>query len=204
MLQRGDLKRIGNKQKRNEIFHKLKSLKGRTKFERRRAQRRFERENPEEGERRRRENVPDTIDGKRIPEDSEVGRPVDSLPPKVSGEDSESDSDVEGEESGNENDDGGEEEKSEEGGGNDPSIEEDEVLLEEKQGTWRHPTTTTNNPIHTVSDEFQEYFQLKRHPKILVTTSKNPKAQVLDFAQEFTSIFPDAHFVKRGNLVDMG
>ncbi|KAJ3300284.1 Ribosome production factor 1 [Borealophlyctis nickersoniae] len=47
------------------------------------------------------------------------------------------------------------------------------------------------------TDEFAEYFK-GLPPKILVTTSRRASAKVYEFAEEFVSIFPDAHFVKRG------
>ncbi|KAJ3371065.1 Ribosome production factor 1 [Kappamyces sp. JEL0680] len=48
------------------------------------------------------------------------------------------------------------------------------------------------------TDEFAEYFKQGTPPKILVTTSRRATAAGYKFATEFTTIFPDAQFVKRG------
>ena len=53
------------------------------------------------------------------------------------------------------------------------------------------------------TDEFASYFQQGMEPKILITTSKRASAHVYDFAKEFTGIFPDAQFVKRGSQFDV-
>ena len=47
-------------------------------------------------------------------------------------------------------------------------------------------------------DEFASYFNQGLVPKILVSTSRRAHASVYAFAQEFTSIFPEAQFVNRG------
>ncbi|KAI8826600.1 anticodon-binding protein [Fimicolochytrium jonesii] len=52
------------------------------------------------------------------------------------------------------------------------------------------------------TDEFAQYFG-GLPPKILVTTSKRPSANVYEFAEEFVSIFPDAEFVKRGSQFEI-
>ena len=40
-------------------------------------------------------------------------------------------------------------------------------------------------------------------PKILITTSKRPSKPVYEFTNEFTSIFPNAKFVKRASCFDV-
>ncbi|KAI8911100.1 anticodon-binding protein [Gorgonomyces haynaldii] len=65
-------------------------------------------------------------------------------------------------------------------------VGEDEEVLEEQE-----------------TDEFSQYFKEGVEPKILVTTSKHATSSVYDFANEFTSIFPNARFVKRGQQFDV-
>ncbi|KAL7750363.1 Ribosome production factor 1 [Sorochytrium milnesiophthora] len=50
------------------------------------------------------------------------------------------------------------------------------------------------------TDEFAGFFRNGITPKICVTTSRQPKAPVYEFAHEFVSIFPTAEFHKRGNF----
>ncbi|KAJ3144215.1 Ribosome production factor 1 [Geranomyces variabilis] len=52
------------------------------------------------------------------------------------------------------------------------------------------------------TDEFAQYFN-GQPPKIMVTTSKRPSANVYEFAEEFVSIFPDAELVKRGSQFEI-
>ena len=53
------------------------------------------------------------------------------------------------------------------------------------------------------SDEFSQYFNQGIPPKILITTSKRASAHIYDFAHEFTGIFPNAQFVKRGSQFEV-
>lgn len=53
--------------------------------------------------------------------------------------------------------------------------------------------------IETETDEFSH----SNKPKVLITTSKRASASVYKFANEFTSIFPDATFVNRGSQFDI-
>ena len=46
-------------------------------------------------------------------------------------------------------------------------------------------------------DEFASYYKKEYTPKILMTTSKKPSAQLGSFMQEIAEIFPNAHFYER-------
>ena len=54
------------------------------------------------------------------------------------------------------------------------------------------------NDTHTDNQES------KYTPKILVTTSRRPSKPVYEFTNEFTSIFPNSHFVKRAACFEIG
>jgi len=47
-------------------------------------------------------------------------------------------------------------------------------------------------------DEFKAYFQEGVTPKLLVTTTRHASGALQTFAEEFTDIFPNSTFVKRG------
>lgn len=50
------------------------------------------------------------------------------------------------------------------------------------------------------NDEFASYFSVGVAPKVLITTSKRASAQLYEFTQELTSLFPEADFIKRGKI----
>lgn len=49
-------------------------------------------------------------------------------------------------------------------------------------------------------DEFASYYKKEYTPKVLMTTSKKPSAQLGSFMQELAEIFPNTHFYERKNF----
>ncbi len=43
-------------------------------------------------------------------------------------------------------------------------------------------------------DEFAEYFNEKYQPKIMLTTSERPSANMFDFLKEMKDVFSEAHY----------
>ncbi|KAI9016028.1 anticodon-binding protein [Hyaloraphidium curvatum] len=125
--------KIGNKQKRSLVAHKLKVEKAKEKRARRLKLKKDEAEHPELKEQRLAANVPRTIENTR-----------------------EYDPDFQ------------------------PVGDNEEVLQQIEH------------------DEFASYFTDGVAPKILVTTTKQPSAELYEFCKEFCDIFPSAQFVKRG------
>ncbi|KAI9206046.1 anticodon-binding protein [Polychytrium aggregatum] len=127
---------IKNKQKREEVYHKLKAEKARAKLKRRQQLKKEESKAPELKDERLKANVPKTLESTR---------------------------------------------------------EEDETLVQDDEEVFQDEDT----------DEFAEYFNNGRQPKILITTSKGPCSTTYEFAEELVTVFPGAEFIKRGNQFDL-
>ncbi|KCV71843.1 hypothetical protein H696_01260 [Fonticula alba] len=63
------------------------------------------------------------------------------------------------------------------------------------------PTTVTETQDEVeqdkLTDEFADYYNSQRKPKILITTSKKPVGNTFKFIDELQSVLPDAHFYAR-------
>jgi ribosome production factor 1 len=116
--------RIANKEKRKKVFAEMKHKLNKERHEMRRERAKEEAKNPELKEKRLAENVPDTIEAKRV---------------------------------------------------------YDETIAQEMEG----------------EDEFKEYFEEGKPPKVLITTSKRARGQAYDFADLLYDIIPGSEFKKR-------
>ncbi|KAK9380883.1 anticodon-binding protein [Kockiozyma suomiensis] len=52
-------------------------------------------------------------------------------------------------------------------------------------------------------DEFEEYFRDKKAPKVLITTSKNARAEAYELADQLVNVISGAEFIKRGHKFSM-
>ena len=217
MLETKDLKEIKNKHKRNEIYHKLKSLKSREKLKKRMSLKAFEKENQKEKEKRLQENKPSTIESKRefdetmlLNHRNPVEYPSQRKPVKpavTSAAKSTSDHESDHSSDGHESDDC-ESDSDHDDGSQSLSGSESQSLSGSESVHAKKPQETDQEIKIDMEvlqeqeqDEFEGYFYNEETPKILITTSKRPTKAVYEFAHEFASIFPDAQFVKRGKLL---
>lgn len=116
--------RIGNRLKRKQVFADRKHKLNKERHEMRRERAKEESKNPELKEKRLAENVPDTIEAKRV---------------------------------------------------------YDETIAQEVEG----------------EDDFKEYFEEGKTPKVLITTSKRARGQAYDFSDLLYEIIPGSEFKKR-------